>query len=624
MKAFKKIVFTFITSTFCFSINAQQNNTADSIKTDSSEQATEIYIIQQKEQQKVDSIIAIRLQNELLLTKGDLKKAKEVQDKLNELSVRDSIRKAMQLQRINSLKQTATGYPVTLLDDTLFSIYVHIGPFSAKDRATAISERITKLYDDAFFNSDSLKVIQNEISYDITYNDNTIMSVTDLDALWFNKTPAELSGEYLNKIRLVIADEKEKNSVVNWLKHIGYICLILLGIWIIIYGINKLFNYTGRVLKNRRKSYFKSLSFNNVNILTPTQYYAFARRVNNLLRLVIMILAFYLALPLLFSVFPQTKPVADTLLNWIISPAKEILNGIIGFLPNLFTISIIYIATKYLLKLVKYFAIEIDKKSITIKGFYSDWAWPTFSIARFFIYAFMFVIIFPYLPGSSSPAFQGVTVFLGLIVSLGSSSAIANIVAGLVITYMRPYRIGDRVKIGEITGDVIEKTILVTRIRTIKNEDVTVPNSSILNNHTINYSVNTTDTGLILHTTVTIGYDVPWKDMHQALIDAALRTELILKEPLPFVLQTSLDDFFVSYQINAYTKEANAQATIYSDLHKNIQDVCNERGIEIMSSHYTSVRDGNTTTIPQDYHSSDYKSPSFSVNLRDADTNKKT
>jgi len=171
-------------------------------------------------------------------------------------------------------------------------------------------------------------------------------------------------------------------------------------------------------------------------------------------------------------------------------------------------------------------------------------------------------------------------------------------------------------------GDVIEKSLLVTRIRTIKNEIISIPNSTVMSSHTINYSSDAPDKGLIVHTTVTIGYDVPWKDMHQALIDAALNTDLLLQEPKPFVLQTSLDDFYVSYQINAYTKEPNKQAVIYSNLHQNIQDVCNERGIEILSPHYRAQRDGNSTTIPSGYLAKDYKSPSFKINVqKDIDDN---
>lgn len=191
-------------------------------------------------------------------------------------------------------------------------------------------------------------------------------------------------------------------------------------------------------------------------------------------------------------------------------------------------------------------------------------------------------------------------------------------IAGLVITFMRPFKIGDRIKLGEMTGIVIEKTMLVTRLRTVKNEEITIPNSSVLSGNTINYSSISKNEGLILHTTVTIGYDVPWQDMHQVLIDAALRTKLVLAEPKPFVLQTSLEDFYVAYQINIFTQDPDKQALILSDLHKNIQDVCNEKGIEILSPHYRAARDGNTSTIPASYLPKDYKSPGFNVKINKA------
>ncbi len=251
-----------------------------------------------------------------------------------------------------------------------------------------------------------------------------------------------------------------------------------------------------------------------------------------------------------------------------------------------------------------------------LPGFYADWANPTYQIIKVLIIAFMLVVIFPYLPGSDSPIFKGVSVFLGFLFTFGSAGSLSNIISGLVLTYMRLFKIGDRVKIADVTGDVIEKSLLVTRIRTTKNEIISIPNSTIMNSPTINYSSDAQDKGLIMYTTVTIGYDVPWRDMHQALTDAALRCELVLKEPAPFVLQTSLDDFYVSYQVNLYTREANRQAFIYSELHKHIQDVCNERGIEIMSPHYRSERDGNMSTIPASYLPKEYKAPGFNLTIK--------
>ena len=206
---------------------------------------------------------------------------------------------------------------------------------------------------------------------------------------------------------------------------------------------------------------------------------------------------------------------------------------------------------------------------------------------------------------------------MGVLFTFGSAGALGNVVAGLVLTYMRAFKIGDRVTIGEVTGDVIEKTLLVTRLRTIQNEIVSVPNSTVMNNHTVNFSSDATTNGLILHTTVTIGYDAPWRQVHQLLIDAALSTQLIESEPAPYVLQTSLDDYYVSYRINAYTKMPNQQAKIYSQLHQNIQDKFNEAGVEIMSPHYNALRDGNATTIPAENLPKDYKTPSFNIRQDD-------
>src|SRR5665648_1087204 len=262
-----------------------------------------------------------------------------------------------------------------------------------------------------------------------------------------------------------------------------------------------------------------------------------------------------------------------------------------------------------------FFILLIIYIALPIPGFFSDWAIPTYQIIRILVLAFMVVVIFPYLPNNDSHIFQGVSVFLGFLFTFSSAGSLSNIIAGLVLTYMRLFNIGDRVKIGEIVGDVIEKSLLVTRIRTVKNEIISIPNSTVMNSHTINYSSDAPDKGLIIHTTITIGYDVPWRDVHQALIDAALKTELILQEPKPFVLQTSLDDFYVSYQVNAYIREANKQSLIYSNLHQNIQDVCNEKNIEILSPHYRSARDGNATAIPASYLPDDYKAPEFKIKV---------
>lgn len=301
---------------------------------------------------------------------------------------------------------------------------------------------------------------------------------------------------------------------------------------------------------------------------------------------------------------------------WIVDPAKSIFWAIVNYLPNLFVILIIWIVLKYAIRGLKFLMSEVENGHLRIPGFYPDWSRTTFNILRLLLCAFGFVMIFPYLPGSDSDVFKGVSVFLGVIVSLGSSSAIANLVAGIVITYMRPFKIGEHIKIGDITGDVVEKTPFVTRVKTHKLEIVTIPNSNILSSTVVNYSTMIADSGVIFHTTITIGYDAPWREVHQMMIQAAMRSDYILKDPAPFVLQTSLDDFYVSYQICAYTRNPEKQATIYSELHYNIQDVFNENGVEIASPHYRAQRDGNQTTIPEKYRPDGYHQPTFEITTK--------
>lgn len=598
----------FLTALFVLGYSQAQVPLSDSARNDSLQLTQDLVIHQQ--QRRLDSMIKLRLQTEMAKLADDSKEKQQLQKQLRQIAINDSLRTAEQQQKIARLRQTATGYPVVLLEDTLFYIYLRLGAFNPAERAAAISARISNLYADDFFSADSLQLVQNEDSYDIVYKrDVVLMTVTELDALFFNQTTRQLAAGYQNRIAAVVQENQRSNSLVNWLRRISLVLLAIAGVWLVITVIKRLFRLVSKKIIANKHRYFKGVRFKSFQLFDDREHLRFMLRLLGFIRFATILLALYLSLPLLFSIFPQTKDYTYTLLKWIISPAKAVLHSLVSYLPNLFTILVIYLFTRYTIKAIHFLACEIEKGDLHINGFYRDWAQPTFNIIRFLLYAFMVIIIFPYLPGSGSPAFQGVSVFLGILFSLGSSSAIANIVAGLVITYMRPFKIGDRVKIGEVTGDVLEKTMLVTRIRTIKNEEITVPNASVLSNYTTNYTTGAEHTGLIVHTTVTIGYDVPWKKVHRALTDAASRHPLLLNDPPPFVLQTGLEDFYVAYQVNAYTRHPAALAKINSELHQHIQDCCNEAGIEILSPHYRAMRDGNATTIPQEYLPKDDKAP---------------
>ncbi len=377
--------------------------------------------------------------------------------------------------------------------------------------------------------------------------------------------------------------------------------------------VNSSFERLYGVINGWRETRIKAIKIQRLELLTANRLTDWWIVVARNLRIIVNILIGFIYIAIVFSFFPPTQDLVAGLIDDIWDAITQGWLGFVAYLPNLLNLILIFFLTRYLMRFLHFLSKEVGKGNITLGGFYPEWAEPTYQLVRILLVAFMLVVAFPFLPGSASPAFQGLTIFFGFLFSMGSSSVVANIMAGIVLTYTRAFKNGDRVKIADTVGDVIERTLLVTRIKTIKNVDITVPNGMVLSSHIINYSSSAGETGLILHTTVTIGYGVPWPKVHETLIDAALATEHILDNPKPFVFQTSLDDFYVSYEINAYTDVPRQMAEIYSDLHKNIQDQCNQTGIEIMSPHYAAVRDGHISTIPNEHLPKDYSPPGFRI-----------
>jgi small-conductance mechanosensitive channel len=583
---------------FPICLAAQESRVYDSIPADSITLYS-LQIANQHTQQKLDSLAQLQLLKQLEGLEKNTKRAIELENELKRLKDADSIRKSDQLKRIELLRQSTQGYPVKPFGDTLYMLHLKLGITRPEQRALNISQRIIRLYDDHFFKPDSIKVVEAEAGYEVVYKGNeTILAVTEGDALWYNESPQALAQSYANKVIEAVQKEKAENSIFNWVKRIASVIAMLLGVFLLVTGIQKLFTLIYKWLLKRRNQWFKGLHIGKFRVLSGTSQAQFIFKLLTGLKWLIIGLAIYLSLPMLFSLLPGTEYITNTLLDWIVSPAKKLFSSIIDFLPNVFMIGIVYFFTAYLVKILRYFMLQIETNQLSISGFHSDFAKPTFSILRFVLYAFMLVIIFPYLPGSGSPAFQGISVFIGVLLSLGSSSAINNVIAGLVITYMRPFKPGDRIKIGDITGDVLEKTMLVIKLRTPKNEEITIPNSTILSNNTLNYSAFSKENGLVLHTTITIGYDVPWRKVHDLLLHAAKNTQGVNESPAPFVWQTSLNDYHISYQLNVYTGMPEKQGSIYAALHASIQDAFRDAGIEILSPAYASLRNGAGSTVP--------------------------
>ncbi|TXS88934.1 mechanosensitive ion channel [Parahaliea maris] len=294
-----------------------------------------------------------------------------------------------------------------------------------------------------------------------------------------------------------------------------------------------------------------------------------------------------------------TMDLAAHLMVMVLHAFQYVWNGFVGYLPNLATILVILLVARFTVRTIGLIFDGISSRRIHLRNFYPEWAHTSFGIIRLLIYALTAVIVFPYLPGSSSPAFQGISIFVGVLLSLGSTTAVANVVAGVVLTYTRAFQVGDQVEVGDVRGRIVERSTFVTRIQTLKNVIVSIPNSLVLNSNVINYSKNLGQTGLLVHSCVTIGYDVPWQRVSELLVAAAKRTENISSHPEPFVLQTSLDDNYVTYEVNGWTRKPEVLPRIYSDLHANILDEFHGHQVEITSPAYRAVRDGNTPNIPE-------------------------
>ena len=512
----------------------------------------------------------------------------------------DSVKLAQQRARIDSLRQFTPGVPVVVEGDTLFYLYTKRGGYTPLQRAEMIDAAIMQLGKRFTLHPDSVYIESSDIVTDLMYGNKVIASFTDQDGLWEGRSREQLATDKRKIVVQKLKELKEEHSLWQLGKRILYFVLVLAGQYLLFWLTGWLFRKLKVRIQKLKDTRLKPISIQNYELLDTQRQVNLLIFLSNLLRYVIMLLQLLITVPLLFAIFPQTKGLAYQIFSYIWNPIKNILVGIVDYIPNLFAILIICFAVKYLVRLVHYLSREVEAGRLKFGGFYPDWAMPTYHIIRFLLYAFMIAMIYPYLPGAKNGVFQGISVFVVLIISLGSSTVIGNVIAGLVITYMRPFKLGDRIQLNDTTGNVIEKTPLVTRIKTPKNEVVTIPNSFIMSSHTVNYSASAREYGLIIHSEVTIGYDVPWRQVHQLLIEAALNTPGVIDDPRPFVLETSLSDWYPVYQINAYIREADKLAQIYSDLHQNIQDRFNEAGIEIMSPHYMAMRDGNESTIPKD------------------------
>lgn len=340
------------------------------------------------------------------------------------------------------------------------------------------------------------------------------------------------------------------------------------------------------------------IRFRGLDLVSRDQVRAAVLLVARVTRGVLVLLLIYIYVPLVLSFFPATAPYGAKLLQSVLGPAGEVGRAILGYVPNLVYLLVIVVVARYALKLLRFFLNAVGKGELLIGGFDAEWADPTYKLLRVLVVIFTLMIAYPYLPGADSEFFNAFSLFLGALVTLGSTAAIGNIVAGIILTYTRAFRVGDRVRIDDAVGDVLVKSLFVTRLRTIKNEEVTIPNGVVLSRQVVNYSTAASRRELVLTTEVGIGYEVHWSKVEGLLKDAAARTPGILSEPAPFVWPKALGDFAVAYELHAYTDRARTMGGTYAALRRNTLDALHDAGVEIMTPDVNAIRDASRAALP--------------------------
>lgn len=511
----------------------------------------------------------------------------------------DSLQEIQNQSSLHTVSSTdSIGSPVIHDDDTLFFVKHSLGTISIKQRARLITEDLEEIQTTFDIKTDSVFLQMVGNVGNIMLNDKVILQVLDQDAKLENTTSAALGSLWANRINTSL--KSSRSGIETMLQYVFSIVIFLAFVFLLNYILKLLFRKVNAFVHGHKDAYLKGIRFKGFEFIDAKGELELVLKLVLVIRFLFLLLLAYVTFPIFFRFFPATEPVAYQLIGFIYNPLVSIGWAFLAYVPNIFSIAIIVYIFRVILKYLGLFAERVESGKLHITGFYPEWANTTYTLIRLLVIALGVIMVFPYLPGAQSDVFKGVTVFVGIIFSIGSTSVVGNLVAGLVLTYMRPFRIGDRIKIGDVEGEITEKTSFILRIKTPKNEYITIPNANVLNSHIVNYNKSFDEGGIILFTDITIGYDVPWRLVHDLLLKAADQTDLLEKKPKPFVLQKSLDDFSVHYQINAYSKKPLHKDLIYSLINQNIQDIFAEAGVEILSPNYMAQRDGNASTIPVD------------------------
>jgi small-conductance mechanosensitive channel len=493
-----------------------------------------------------------------------------------------AVLQAQEQERAGELPTTA---PVVVDGEELFRVR-GVSSYPAHERAAAIARAIREAANDPSFDPRSVRIEPVDFGARIMAGPRRLMVVVDADSQGEGVRPSVLASLYAQRISRAIGDYRKARLPGAlrgaWLGAALGLVALALGVALVFWLGRRL----DRLLENRLRRHVQALEDRSFRIVDSQRIWSGVRGTVRLLRALAVLAMLYVFLSVVLARFPWTRGIAGKLAGYALTPLHTMGTAFVSYIPNLIFLAILYFVLRTVIRLARVFFESIEHGTITLANFEPEWAVPTYRIVRLLIVAFGVVIAYPFVPGSESAAFKGVSLFLGVMFSLGSSSAVSNIIAGYLLTYRRAFKLGDRIRIGDKVGAVSATRVQVTHLTTPKNEELIIPNATILNSEVINYSTIARTEGLILHTTVGIGYDTPWRQVEAMLLIAAANTEGVLAEPAPFVNQLALGDFAVTYELNVYVREPHRMLALYSALHRNILDVFNEHGVAIMTPAY--------------------------------------
>jgi small-conductance mechanosensitive channel len=475
--------------------------------------------------------------------------------------------------------------PVVLDGVPLFRVR-GLSTLPASERARRIAERIATAASDPGLDPTAVRTAEGSAGTEIHAGPQRLFIVSDADAALEGAprtTVAALHREATIEAIRRFRAERTPAAVRSALLATLVIAASLAAVLAMLLLLGRRLD---ALLEKRLHSQIRHVQIESYKLIDADLIWKALHGVLNIVRALLALAACFVALGLALRRFPATREVADNLLSYVVDPLRAMGRSAAAALPNLVFLVILVVIVRWALKAARLFFDAVGKGRVTLQAFDPTWAVPTYRLVRIVVIAFTLIVAYPYIPGSSSEAFKAISIFAGILFSLGSSSIIASIIAGYAMTYRRTFRVGDRVKIGEVVGDVEQIGLMVTRLRTPKNEEAVIPNSSILQGEVLNYSAYARNGGLILHTRAGIGYEVPWRQVEGMLLLAADRTRGILREPRPYVLQLELADFCVNYELNVYCDDAHAMPKLYTELHRNVLDVFNEHGVQIMTPAY--------------------------------------